>query len=203
MNSKEFKTALDVLCKEKGISEDIVYDAMELALTSAYKKNYHSLPNVRVDINRETGEIHIYSFKTVVEKNEYDEITAGLPEEEIVEETDDDDDDDDDTPYKVFFDERLHLTLEDAQKIVPGIKIGETIETEVTPKDFGRVAAATAKQVVVQKIREAEKNNIISLYQDKQDEMVTGLVAMEDVRNYYIDLGRTQGILPKTEIIPG
>lgn len=203
MNSKEFKTALDVLCKEKGISEDIVYDAMELALTSAYKKNYHSLPNVRVDINRETGEIHIYSFKTVVEKNEYDEITAGLPEEEIVEETDDDDDDDDDTPYKVFFDERLHLTLEDAQKIVPGIKIGETVETEVTPKDFGRVAAATAKQVVVQKIREAEKNNIISLYQDKQDEMVTGLVAMEDVRNYYIDLGRTQGILPKTEIIPG
>ena len=157
MNSKEFKTALDVLCKEKGISEDIVYDAMELALTSAYKKNYHSLPNVRVDINRETGEIHIYSFKTVVEKNEYDEIIAGLPEEEIVEETDDDDDDDDDTPYKVFFDERLHLTLEDAQKIVPGIKIGETIETEVTPKDFGRVAAATAKQVVVQKIREAEK----------------------------------------------
>ena len=203
MNSKEFKTALDVLCKEKGISEDIVYDAMELALTSAYKKNYHSLPNVRVDINRETGEIHIYSFKTVVEKNEYDEIIAGLPEEEIVDETDDDDDDDDDTPYKVFFDERLHLTLEDAQKIVPGIKIGETIETEVTPKDFGRVAAATAKQVVVQKIREAEKNNIISLYQDKQDEMVTGLVAMEDVRNYYIDLGRTQGILPKTEIIPG
>ena len=203
MNSKEFKTALDVLCKEKGISEDIVYDAMELALTSAYKKNYHSLPNVRVDINRETGEIHIYSFKTVVEKNEYDEITAGLPEEEFVEETDDDDDDDDDTPYKVFFDERLHLTLEDAQKIVPGIKIGETVETEVTPKDFGRVAAATAKQVVVQKIREAEKNNIISLYQDKQDEMVTGLVAMEDVRNYYIDLGRTQGILPKTEIIPG
>lgn len=203
MNSKEFKTALDVLCKEKGISEDIVYDAMELALTSAYKKNYHSLPNVRVDINRETGVIHIYSFKTVVEKNEYDEIIAGLPEEEIVEETDDDDDDDDDTPYKVFFDERLHLTLEDAQKIVPGIKIGETIETEVTPKDFGRVAAATAKQVVVQKIREAEKNNIISLYQDKQDEMVTGLVAMEDVRNYYIDLGRTQGILPKTEIIPG
>lgn len=203
MNSKEFKTALDGLCKEKGISEDIVYDAMELALTSAYKKNYHSLPNVRVDVNRETGEIHIYSFKTVVEKNEYDEITAGLPEEEIVEEQDDDDDDEDDTPYKVFFDERLHLTLEDAQKIVPGIKIGETIETEVTPKDFGRVAAATAKQVVVQKIREAEKNNIISLYQDKQDEMVTGLVAMEDVRNYYIDLGRTQGILPKTEIIPG
>ena len=70
MNSKEFKTALELLCKEKGISEDIIYDAMELALTSAYKKNYNSLPNVRVDINRETGEIHIYSFKTVVEKKQ-------------------------------------------------------------------------------------------------------------------------------------
>lgn len=203
MNSKEFKTALDVLCKEKGISEDVIYDAMELALTSAYKKNYNSLPNVRVDINRKTGEIHIYSYKTVVEKNEYDEITAGLPEEEVDEEVTEDDDDDDDFEYKVFFDERLHLTLDGALKQVPTIKVGETIETEVTPKDFGRVAAATAKQVVVQKIREAEKNNIISLFQDKQDEMVTGLVAMEDVRNYYIDLGRTQGILPKTEIIPG
>lgn len=202
MNSKEFKTALDVLCKEKGISEDIIYDAMELALTSAYKKNYHSLPNVRVDINRETGEIHIYSFKTVVEKNEYDEIISGLPDNKVEESTEDEEDDDD-GEYKVFFDERLHLTLEDAKKQVPSIQIGETIETEVTPKDFGRVAAATAKQVVVQKIREAEKNNIISLFQDKQDEMVTGLVAMEDVRNYYIDLGRTQGILPKTEIIPG
>lgn len=201
MNSKEFKTALDVLCKEKGISEDIIYDAMELALTSAYKKNYHSLPNVRVDINRETGEIHIYSFKTVVEKNEYDEVISGLPDDKVEEETEDEEDDD--VEYKVFFDERLHLTLEDAKKQVPSIQIGETIETEVTPKDFGRVAAATAKQVVVQKIREAEKNNIISLFQDKQDEMVTGLVAMEDVRNYYIDLGRTQGILPKTEIIPG
>ncbi len=202
MNSKEFKLALEVLCKEKGISEDIIYDAMELALTSAYKKNYQSLPNVRVDINRETGEIHIYSFKTVIEKNEYDEIVDGLPlpEEPEVEE---DEEDDDDFEYKVFYDERLHLTLEEAQKQVPDIKIGETIETEVTPKDFGRVAAATAKQVVVQKIREAEKNTIISLFEDKQDEMVSGTVAMEDVRNYYIDLGRTQGILPKSEIIPG
>ena len=201
MNSKEFKTALELLCKEKGIEENVVYDAMELALTSAYKKNYNSLPNVRVDINRETGEIHVYSFKTVVEKNEYDEITAGLPVEEIEEK--EENEEDDDFEYKVFFDDRIHLTLDEARKIVPDINIGETIETEVTPKDFGRVAAATAKQVVVQKIREAEKNTIISLYEDKQDEMMTGIVAMEDVRNYYIDLGRTQGILPKSEIIPG
>ena len=205
MNSKEFKTALKVLCEEKDIKEDVIYDAMELALTSAYKKNYQSLPNVRVDINRETGEIHIYSFKTVVEKNEDGEIIAGLPEPEHKDEetSEDGDDEDDGEEYKVYFDERLHLTLDEAKGVVPDIKIGETIETEVTPRDFGRVAAATAKQVVVQKIREAEKNNIISLYEDKQDEMVTGTVEMEDVRNYYIDLGKTQGILSKTEIIPG
>ena len=93
--------------------------------------------------------------------------------------------------------------MEDALKKVPGIKIGDTIEKEVTPKDFGRVAAATAKQVVVQKIREAEREIINEEFADKQDEMVTGIVAMEDQRNYYVDLGRTQGILPKSEIIPG
>lgn len=202
MDSKEFKTALNLLCKEKGISEDIIYDAMELALTSAYKKNYHSLPNVRVDINRETGEMHVYSFKTVVEIGKDDEIIAGLPEPEV-DETDSDDEEGEGEEYKVYFDERLHLTLEEAKKQVANIKVGETIETEVTPRDFGRVAAATAKQVVVQKIREAEKNTIISLYEDKQDEMVSGIASMEDQRNYYIDLGRAQGILPKTEIIPG
>ena len=105
--------------------------------------------------------------------------------------------------YPFIFDDRIHLTLEDARKIVPDIKLGETIEEEVTPKDFGRVAASTAKQVVVQKIREAEKNIIINEYNDKEGEMVVGLVAMEDQRNYYIDLGKAQGILPKTEIMPG
>lgn len=199
MDIKEFKKALEVLNKEKGISEDYIYEALELALTSAYKKNYHSLSNVRVEINKEKGEIHVYSFKTVVldKENESDhpimiEVEDDENEGQIIEE---------EKPY--IFDERIHITLEDARKIVPEIKLGETIEEEVTPRDFGRVAAATAKQVVIQKIREAERNMISEEFGDKQDEMVTGLVAMEDVRNYYIDLGKTQGILPKTEIIPG
>ena len=170
MDTKEFKLAVDLLVKERGIDKDIIYEALELALTSAYKKNYHSLPNVRVEIDDVAGKVKVVSFMTVVEEVE---------------------------------DDRIELSLEEAQKLVPDIKIGETIEEEVTPKDFGRVAAATAKQVVVQKIREAERNNILEEYGDKQDEMVSGLVAMEDVRNYYIDLGKTQGILPKNEIIPG
>ena len=178
MDTKAFKTAVDVLVKEKGIKENIIYEAMELALTSAYKKNYNSLCNVRVDINRKTGELHLYSVLTVVKKgyvkDESEDAVQIVP-----------------------------IELKDAKKIVPDIKVGETIEEEVTPYDFGRVAAATAKQVVIQKIREAERNNIIEEYSDKQDEMISGIVAMEDVRNYYVDLGRTQGILPKTEVIPG
>lgn len=193
MDNKAFKDAVDLLVKEKGIEADVIYETMELALTSAYKKNYHSLSNVRVDINRNNGEIHVYSFKTVVDPEEEIEVVVDetFDGEEIKEKV------------KLPFDERIHLTLEEGRKVVPDIKLGETIEREVTPKDFGRVAAATAKQVVVQKIREAERNNIINEFSDKEDEMVTGNVAMEDVRNYYIDLGKTQGILPKSEVIPG
>ena len=199
MNSKEFKLAVENLSKEKGIDKDVIFDAMELALTSAYKKNYHSLSNVRVDINRETGEIKIFSYKTVVFSKEYEK-EDGVLEKEIIT---DEDGKEVEIEKEFHFDDRIHITLEDARKQVPGIQVGETIEKEVTPKDFGRVAAATAKQVVVQKIREAEREIINNEYSDKQDEMATGLVAMEDVRNYYIDLGRTQGILPKNEIIPG
>lgn len=200
MNSKEFKSAIDLIVKEKGIAKEVILDAMNLALTSAYKKNYHSLSNVRVDINDETGDVHVYSFKTVVPDN-YEELEEWDLLDEEVEETDEGEEGEEKEPF--IFDERIHIPLTEAREIVKDIEVGETIEEEVTPKDFGRVAASTAKQVVVQKIREAERNTIIEEYGDKQDEMVTGTVEMEDVRNYYIDLGRTQGILPKTEIIPG
>ena len=200
MNGKEFKAAVQLLVKEKGISEDVIYETMQLALTSAYKKNYHSLSNVRVNIDSESGDIHVYSFKTVVPDN-YEE----LEEWDLLEEEENSDEEKEDEEKKepFIFDERIHIPLEEARKIVPNIEVGETIEEEVTPKDFGRVAASTAKQVVVQKIREAERNTILNEYQDKQDELVSGIVEMEDARNYYIGLGKTQGILPKTEIIPG
>ncbi len=206
MDVKEFKKALDVLEKEKGIKEDVIYDALELALTSAYKKNYHSLSNVRVDINRETGDIKVFSFKTVVhDPDEFGCINADEVDAYYQAHMDDEEEDEslEEEVKPIKYDPRIHLTVEEARKLVPGIEIGETIEEEVTPKDFGRVAAATAKQVVVQKIREAERNNIIEEFADKEGEMVSGIVEMEDIRNYYISLGRTQGILPKSEIIPG
>lgn len=213
MDNKEFKKALDLLVKEKDVSVDYVIDAMKLALTSAYKKNYHSLSNVRVDINSDTGEIKVFSFRTVVldeehkvslDENEFDSLEgitsfADLENMEFDEDTDEEED-----KYEPFiFDSRIHITLEEARKIVPNIQVGETIEEEVTPRDFGRVAAATAKQVIVQKMREAERNNIAHEFEEKENEMITGTVEMEDENNYFIDLGKTQGLLPKTEIIPG
>ena len=202
MNSKEFKKAVDLLVKEKGIDPEVIYEAMELALTSAYKKNYNSLSNVRVDINRDTGDIKVYSFKTVVDRAEEDKY-KNFSDIDFSTINEDDEEAEDEPVLPFVYDEKIHLTLEEAQKLVPDIKLGETIEEEVTPKDFGRVAASTAKQVVVQKIREAERNVIIEEFADKQDELATGIVEMEDERNYYINLGRTQGILSKTEIIPG
>lgn len=200
MDNKAFKNAVDLLVKEKGIDAEVIYGAMELALTSAYKKNYNSLSNVRVDINRETGEIKVFSFKTVVDRSLEDKFQkfSDIDFDDI-----DEEDEDGGAVLPFVYDEKIHLTLEEAREIVPDIQIGDTIEEEVTPKDFGRVAASTAKQVVIQKIREAERNVIIDEFTDKQDEMVVGIVEMEDVRNYYVDLGKTQGILPKTEIIPG
>ena len=222
MNGKEFKKALDNIVKEKDIDPEIVYSAMELALTSAYKKNFNSKTNVKVLFDRETGEIKVYSYLTVVEddkktKEEYedelferyaedDELdTKPEVEEEQAEETEDaeGEDDGDDKPKVSFFNPETEIKLSDAKKIDKTLEIGDTIDTEVTPKDFGRVATSTAKQVVIQKIREAERNSIMEEFGDKQDELLIGTVALEDTDNYFIDLGRTNGILPKKDCIPG
>ena len=215
MNGAEFKKALDMLVKEKDISEEYVLSAMELALTSAYKKNYHSLSNVRIEINSETGEIKVFSFRTVVldkehkvslDENEFeedDDSLDGITSFADLENMEFEEDEEEDEKYQPFvYDERIHITLEDAKKIVKGIKVGETIEEEVTPNDFNRVAATTAKQVVIQKIREAERNNIAEEFGEKTEEMISGIVEMEDENNYFVNLGKTQGLLPKTEIIP-
>lgn len=213
MNSKEFKKALDNIVKEKDIDPEVVYEAMELALTSAYKKNFNSKTNVKVLFDRATGEIKVYSFLTVVAddkmtKEEYEDYLFEHytdededEEEEEVVEGEDSEKSEEQTPS--FFNPETEIKLSEAKKQDKTLEIGDTIDTEVTPKDFGRVAASTAKQVVVQKIREAERNSIMEEFGDKQDELLIGTVALEDTDNYFIDLGRTNGILPKKDIIPG
>ncbi len=209
MNSKEFLNAVDNIVKEKNIDPDVVYDAMELALTSAYKKNFKSKTNVKVSIDRDTGEIKVYSYLTVVEdekmtKEEYEDYLFENYTEEEEEDTTEDNEGEEKEEKKIsFFNPEVEIKVSEAKKINKTLEVGDTIDTEVTPKDFGRVATSTAKQVVVQKIREAERNSIMGEFGDKQDELLIGTVALEDTDNYFIDLGRTNGILPKKDIIPG
>ena len=181
MNSKqakEFIKALDALVAEKGIDKAIVIEAMEAAMANAYKKN-EGISNVKAKVDGENGDIRLYTYKTVVElTNEEDEDN---------------------------FDGDTQITLEEARKIVDDIEVGETIDTEVKiiPESFGRVAALSAKQIIVQKVKEAEKNLVNEEFQDKQDELLIGVLSREDSKNYYVDLGRAHGVLPKDEIIPG
>ena len=193
-----YNKAKEILCKEKGIKPEIIDEALEPALVAAYKKQYRAT-NARVEFDTTTGTFEVYSFKTVV-PDDYEVLElADLDKLDEMEENGEDT-----TEFEPFyFDEKKHITLTDARKIVPAINIDETIEKKVTPRDFNRVAAATAKQVIVQKIREAEKTAIVNEYESKQDELITGTVEMEDARSYYINLGNTQAILPKDEIIPG
>lgn len=174
MNSKqmkEFKAALDAMESEKGIDRNIIIEAMEAAMANAYKKN-EGISNVKAKVNGDTGEIKLYTYKTVVE--------------EVV-------------------DPEMEISLDDAKKIVDDIEIGETIdkEVEIIPESFGRVAAKSAKQIVVQKVKEAEKNLVNEEFKDKEDELLLGTLSREDAKNYYVDLGKAHGVLPKSEIIPG
>ena len=217
MNGKEFKKALDNIVAEKDIDPEVVYSAMELALTSAYKKNFNSKTNVKVLFDRVTGEIKVFSYLTVVPddkmtKEEYeDALFEKYAEDEDLdtevseneEETEEGEEGDSKKEAISFFNPETEIKLTEAKKLDKTLEVGDTIDTEVTPKDFGRVATSTAKQVVVQKIREAERNSIMEEFGDKQDELLIGTVALEDTDNYFIDLGRTNGILPKKDCIPG
>lgn len=167
--SKELVKAMQVLEEEKGISREVIKDALENALTLAYKKNYDQAQNVEVIFGKETGEITVYSVKEVVETN---------------------------------FDSLLEISLEEAMKINPHYEIGDKIRFEVTPKDFGRIATQTAKHVIMQRIREAEREIIYEEYSQYQDEILTGTVERQDHRNLYVNLGRVEAVMPTNEQIP-
>ena len=168
--NKEFIEALEDLETERGIQADVVLEALEAALISAYKKNFGSSQNVRVEINRETGEIHVYFRKTVVD---------------------------------VVEDDRIEMSLEEARLLDPEFEVGDMFESEVTPRSFGRIAAQTAKQVVVQRIREAERGMVYDAFAGREGDIVTGLITRIENRNVVVDLGKTDAWLPVSEQIPG
>ncbi len=162
--------ALDAIEKERRINKEILIEAIESSLISAYKRNFGSTANVKVNLDRETGEIRVFSSKQVVEEVE---------------------------------DAAVQMSLEEAQKINEYYEPGDVIEEEVTPQSFGRIAAQIAKQVVMQRIREAERGVIFEEYIEKEDEVLTAVVQRVEKNNVYVELGRTEGLLSSSDMIPG
>ncbi|WP_028399018.1 transcription termination factor NusA [Ectobacillus panaciterrae] len=167
--STELLDALLVLEKEKGISKDVIIEAIEAALISAYKRNFNQAQNVRVSFNPEVGSIKVFARKDVVES---------------------------------VFDPRLEISEEEARRIHPNYQVGDVVELEVTPKDFGRIAAQTAKQVVTQRVREAERGVIYSEFIDREEDIMVGIVQRQDARFIYVSLGKVEALLPVSEQMP-
>jgi N utilization substance protein A len=167
--SSELLDALTVLEKEKGISRDVLIEAIEAALISAYRRNFNQAQNVRIDLNLGNGSMRVFARKEVVDE---------------------------------VFDPRLEISLEDAQRLNPNYQVEDVVELEVTPKDFGRIAAQTAKQVVTQRVREAERGIIYSEFIDREEDIMTGIVQRQDPKFIYVSLGKIEAILPANEQMP-
>lgn len=165
--------AIKDLCEERGLDENVIVEALEAALVAAYKKNYYlgksDIPNVLVSIDRETGAIHVYAQKTVVD---------------------------------LVYDDVQEISLEDARKISGNYQLDDIVNIEITPKDFGRISAMTAKQVVKQRIHEAERGIIYNDHAERSIGNVTGTVILADEDKVYVEVeqyDQTEAYLPKKE----
>ncbi|MFC6315110.1 transcription termination factor NusA [Lapidilactobacillus achengensis] len=165
----EMLGALDALEKEKGIKKEVVIEAIQAALVSAYKRNYGQAQNVEVDFDNNSGNIHVYAVKKVVEE---------------------------------VADDRLEISLDDALKINRAYEVGDEIKREVTPKNFGRISAQTAKQVIMQRLREAERSQIYNEYTQYEHEIIQGTVLRRDNKFIYVDLGDIEAVMGKQDQIP-
>ncbi|WP_028273585.1 transcription termination factor NusA [Atopococcus tabaci] len=167
--SKELLSALEILEKEKGISKEVIREAIEAALVSAYKRNYGQAQNVEVVFDGQEGTITVYSVKEVVEE---------------------------------VYDSTLEVALEEALKMNTAYEVGDKIRFEVTPKNFGRIAAQTAKQVIMQRVREEERNIIYNEYIQYEDDLMQGIVERMDSRYIYVNLGKIEAVLSKQDQMP-
>jgi len=168
----EFEIAITQLSADRNLSPEIILEAIEAALVSAYKRNYGSGENVSVTVDSHTGQARVYVLKEVVEEVE---------------------------------DEQEQMTLEEAHEHDPEASLGSSVQIELRPRNFGRIAAQTAKQVIMQRIREAERDSVYVEYVDRVGEIVNGVVRNVDGRsqNVTLGLGKAEGLLPRAEQIPG
>lgn len=166
MDSVEFIEALNQIEKERGIDREVIFEAIETSLVSACKKNFGSSTNIKVVMDRESGNVEVYAQKEVVETVE---------------------------------DPSTQITQEDARKLNPFYSVGDTADIKVTPKNFGRISAQTAKQVVVQKFREAEREILYNQYITRERDIITGIVQRRERKNIIIQLGKIDAILAPNE----
>ena len=167
-DKSELIEALDIIEKEKQISKEVILEAIENSLLAACKNQFGKSENIRVNVNRETGEVKVFAIKEVV--------------------------DDDDLE-----DEATQMGITEAILVHDKTEIGDTVEVEVTPKNFGRIAAQKAKQVVVQKIREEERKVLYVQYLEKEREVITGIVQRYSGKNICVNLGKVDAILMESE----
>ena len=198
-----FSSAIAQIAEEKGISAQKVIESIEMAIAAAYKKDYGKKGQIiKAKLDPESGQVKFWQIKSVVTKSmiyseeELEKIKEKIPEE--------------DSSFskagegKVRFNLEKHIMLDEAKEINPKIKAGEELETALEAKeDYGRVAAQTAKQVILQKIREAEKESIFGEYKSKEGEIISGIVQRVEGRNIFFDIGKTLGILTREEQVPG
>jgi len=166
----EFIQAINQVCSERNLSQEVVIEAVEAALVSAYKRNFGSSENIRTKLDPATGQVHVYAEKEVVEEIE---------------------------------DPQVQISLEDALQVRDDAELGQTVLIETTPRDFGRIAAQTAKQVILQRIREAERDVLYNTYIEREGELITGTVQSIDHQGITMNLGKTEASLPRSEQIPG
>lgn len=168
--NKELIESLNVLEKEKEISKEVLFEAIENSLVVAYKNNFNKADNVIVNVDRETGDFHIYSQKEVVEE---------------------------------VFDPVIEISLEDARAIKGTYEIGDMVNVEIQSKDFGRIATQSAKNGILQKIREEERKSVFEQYYEKQNDIITGIVQRINGKNISVNLGKTDTVLMEKEQVPG
>jgi len=199
MDIKSFTSSIAQIAEEKGISQEKVIETIEMAIAAAYKKDYGKKGQIiKAKLDQESGQVKFWQVKTVVDEDMIysEEEMEALKEKEQKEEIQEE--------KKIRFNPEKHIMLDEAKKINSKIKSGEEMEMVLTAqKDYGRIAAQTAKQVIIQRIREAEKESIFNEYKSKEGEIISGIVQRIEGRNIFLDIGKTLGILTREEQVPG
>ena len=207
MDLKNFASAISQISEEKGISSERIIESIETAIAAAYKKDYGQKGQIiKAKLDPESGKLKFWQIKLVVTEDmiyseeELEKLKEKKEESAFVPLSGTTADEEE----KARFNEEKHIMLDEAKKIKKGIKAGEELEIDlVTKKDYGRIAAQTAKQVILQKIREAERDMVLEEYKSKEGEIVSGIIQRVEQRNVFVDVGKTLGVMPKEEQVYG